>query len=46
MANLTEEEKDALRAIECIGSTRSDVTKALMLMGFIYTLMAILYMRG
>lgn len=46
MANLTEEEKDALRVIDCIGNTKSDVTKALTLMGFIYTLMAILYMRG
>ena len=46
MANLTEEERDALQAIDCIGSTKTDVTKALTLMGFIYTLMGILYMRG
>ena len=46
MANLTEEERDALQAIDCIGSTKTDVTKAISLMGFIYTLMGILYMRG
>ena len=46
MANLTEEERDALQAIDCIGNTKSDVVKAIALMGFIYTLMAILYMRG
>lgn len=46
MANLTEEERDALQAIDCIGSTNADVAKAITLMGFIYTLMGILLIKG
>jgi len=46
MANLSEEEREALRAIDCIGSTESDVQKALTLMGFIYAVAAYLFIRS
>jgi len=46
MDNLTEKERDALRAIDCIGSTNYDVIKALSLMSFIYTLIAIFLIKG
>ena len=46
MANLTEQERDALQAIDCIGNTKSDVVKAIALMGFIYTLMSIILIKG
>ena len=46
MANLTDKEKDELMDIECIGSTKSDVNKALLFMAFIYTPILYLVIRG
>ena len=46
MDNLTENERDALRAIDCSGDEESDLSKALTVMGFIYTLIAYFLIKG
>ena len=43
---LTEKERDALHAIDCSHDKEHTKTKALTLMGFIYTLIAILLIKG